>query len=124
MLLYHRTSIGDARTVMKEGFEDDKWAFGLRDVQTGENIKSVGVWLTDRPLSIEEGPPGDAVLEVKLDLSEETVLAFEIEGLFADARLFVIPAELVNSHSKVRFLNVDPKSSGWFEAVSDEGLDI
>ena len=123
MILYHRTTIGNARATMKDGFDDERWAFGLRDVRTGENVKSVGVWLADRPLGIEEGPPGDAVLEVRLDLSEETLAAFEIEGLFADARLFVVPAELVNAHSKLRILNVDPKSSGWFEAVSDEGQD-
>ncbi len=61
--LYHRTTIGDARTIVKDGFENQKWRFE-NDDGTGEVKKAVGVWLSDRPLDGEEGPPGDAILEV------------------------------------------------------------
>ncbi len=85
MVLYHRSTIAGAREIIKHGFDDEKWSFGLRDALTGETIKALGVWLTDRPLSLEEGPPGDAILEVRVDYSEETLQAFELLGVFEDA---------------------------------------
>ena len=62
VVLYHRTSIAEARTIMKEGFVDVDWDFGLRDARTGEDAVVTGVWLADRPLGTEEGIEGDAVL--------------------------------------------------------------
>ncbi len=122
MIYFHRTSVSGAREIKSRGFEDDTWSFGLVDVTTGESIKQTGVWLTDRPLSLEEGPPGDAVLEVTMEFSEETLSAFELEGVFRDARLWVVPAEIVNPHSEVRILAVDPGISGQFEIVDDDQI--
>lgn len=116
MLLFHRTSIANARQIVQNGFADDKWSFGERDVGKGEDLKKLGVWLTDRALSSEEGPQGDAVVEIDLDLSEESLFPFELTGMFVDARLFVIPSELVNPHSTMRIGQVDPRTSWWHEA--------
>ena len=120
MVLYHRSTIAGAREIIKSGFEDEKWSFGLRDALTGETVKAYGVWLTDRPLAVGEGPPGDAILEVDVDFSEEALQAFELVGVFEDARLWVVPTEIVSPHSKIRILAVDPGVSGQFEAIDGD----
>ncbi len=113
LMLYHRTSIGEARAIVHNGFEDQKWRFE-HDVPGVEDVKkAVGVWLSDRPLQQDEGPPGDAVLEIAMDVSEDALELFQLEGVLWDARLWIVPAELINTRSKVRILNVDPRSS-WF----------
>lgn len=112
MKLFHRTSIAEATEIVRSGFTDAKWQFDTRD-REGEALKVVGVWLSDRPLSDAEGPSGDAVLEVELRLSEDTLRAFELEGIFWDARLWVIPAEIVNPASRIRIGHVSPDTS-WF----------
>ena len=120
MVLYHRSTIPGAREIIKHGFEDEKWSFGLHDALTGETLKAFGVWLTDRPLSVDEGPPGDAILEVRVDFSEEALQAFELLGVFEDARLWVVPTEIVSPHSQVRILAVDPGVSGQFNAIDGD----
>ena len=116
MLLFHRTTILQARLIMQRGFEDDKWSFGDRDTRTGQKLKKVGVWLTDRPTGQDEGPEGDAVLAVRLSVSEESLAIYELKDVFADARLWVAPAHLLNRHTKTRIHEVDPGSSWWHEA--------
>ena len=120
MKLFHRTSIAEATSIVRNGFEDDKWRFDLRDGDGGQELTMVGVWLTDRPLSGEEGPQGDAVLEVILDFEEADLKSFELEGVFWDARLWVAPAALINPKSKIRILEVDPGTSWWHEAQPRE----
>jgi len=115
MRLYHRTSIAEATDIARHGFRDAKWRFDVRD-RDGEVLKKVGVWLTDRPLGEAEGPPGDALLEVEIGLADETLAAFELEGVFWDTRLFVIPAELINPNARVRIDQVDPRTSWFYEA--------
>jgi hypothetical protein len=112
MKLYQRTSIAEATEIVRSGFRDGKWQFDARD-REGEPLKRVGVWLTDRPLADSEGPAGDAVLEVDLSLSDEALQAFELEEIFWDARLWVIPAEILNPVSSVRIHGVNPRTS-WF----------
>ena len=120
MVLYHRTSIGEARAIMTNGFTDVDWDFGLRDARTGEDTVVTGVWLADRPLGSEEGIEGDAVLEVTVDLTREELAPFELQGLLWDARLWVASAALINDRSTCRILEVDPRSSWFHEAVNDE----
>jgi hypothetical protein len=119
MRLYHRTSIAEATEIVRTGFRDAKWRFDVRD-RDGEVLKKVGVWLTDRALGETEGPAGDALLEVELALSEDTLGAFELEGVFWDTRLFVIPAEIVNPNARVRIDQVDPRTSWFYEAPRNE----
>lgn len=115
MRLYHRNSIAEAVEIGRRGFRDERWAFVVRERDNME-VKLTGVWLTDRPLSEAEGPPGDALLEVEVDLGAETLAAFELEGVFWDVRLFVVPAEVLAGHTKSRILEVDPGTS-WFHDV-------
>ena len=118
MILYHRTSVGEGREIIQHGFVDEKWAFKIRG-EVGEPTKLVGVWLADRPLSEQEGPDGEAILEITLGLSEDALARFELKGVFWDARLWVVPAEILNPHVSVRILHVDPRSSWFFEATDD-----
>lgn len=119
MILFHRTSIGEAREIIQHGFVDEKWAFKVRG-DVGAPRKLVGVWLSDRPLNEQEGPDGDAILEVKLGLGDDALARFELDGVFWDARLWVVPAEVLNPHVSVRIHQVDPRSSWFFEAQNDD----
>jgi hypothetical protein len=110
MRLYHQTSIAQAVAVASRGFQDERWSFPVRD-REGEELQRTGVWLTDRPLAAGEGPGGDAQMEVEVTLGEETLRAFELEGVFWDVRLFVIPSEILNPNAKGRILEVDPRTS-------------
>jgi hypothetical protein len=115
LTLYHRTSIGEARQIVRDGFRDQKWGFSLDDSITERRVKALGVWLTNREPQDDEGPPGDATLEVILQADETSLQPFELEGILPDARLWVVPASILNPRSKVRILRVDPRSSGWFD---------
>jgi hypothetical protein len=119
MRLYHRTRIAEAVEIGRRGFQDDRWSFALRDGE-GLEVKLTGVWLTDRPLSESEGPPGDALIEADVDLTAETLAAFELEGVFWDVRLYVVPAEVLNAHTRTRISEVDPRTS-WFHDVRKSG---
>ncbi len=120
LTLYHRTTIAEARSIAKHGFVDHEWDFGLRDAQTGEEVTVPGVLLTDRPLGPEEGLDGDAVLEVTLDVPEEDLSPFELEGMLWDTRVWVAPSEWVAEHASVRIAAVDPRTSGFYDAHNSE----
>ncbi|HEX9692471.1 MAG TPA: hypothetical protein VGA22_10265 [Gemmatimonadales bacterium] len=118
LTLFHRTSIGDAREIVQNGFSDAKWRFEHEDKALGGSKKATGVWLSDRPLQSGEGPPGDATLEVVLEVQDEALELFQVDGVLWDARLWIVPAEVVNRHADIRILNVDPRSS-WFHEKPD-----
>ncbi len=119
-VFYHRTMIAEARSIVTKGFVDEDWDFGLRDVHTGEDALVTGVWFADRPLGRDEDIPGDAVVEVTADLTEEELAPFELAGMLWDARLWVAPAELINSRAKMRILEVDPRTSWFHDAINEE----
>ncbi len=123
MQLYHRTSIAEARSIVQRGFEDLEWDFGLQDARSGEETTVTGVWVTDRPLGPNEGIEGDALVEVTVELSDDELAPHELEGLFWDARLWVLPAPLLNERGSARIHAVDPRTSWWHEA-QDEGGEL
>ncbi|MBI2403327.1 MAG: hypothetical protein HYV20_11465 [Gemmatimonadetes bacterium] len=115
MIFYHRTTIGEAREIMRRGFRDQKWGFDVEGLASDRRLKVAGVWLTDHVPEEEDAPPGDAVLEVTLDPAPETLQVFEIPGVLADGELWVVPANVLNPVAKARILSVDPRTSWWFE---------
>lgn len=117
--LYHRTSIGEARSIMKRGFEDADWDFGLQDLRGDETV-ATGVWLADRPVGEKEGVAGDALLEVEVDLTEDQLEPYELKGLLWNARLWVVSADLVNPSAKATIAEVDPKTSWWYEKLDPD----
>lgn len=122
MQLFHRTTIANAREIIRNGFADEKWRFG-RDEITGQLIEAVGVWLSDRPLTPEEGPIGDAVVEISLAADESALTRFELRGPTSHARLWVVPARLVNRRGSFRIHEVDPRTSWFHQAVSEPERD-
>jgi hypothetical protein len=126
LTLYHRTSIAEAREIVKRGFQDQKWGFDVEDLGQDRRLKVVGVWLTDRVPERGDAPPGDAVLEVVLDPTPDTLGVFEIPGVLEGATLWVVPAKILNPVAKSRILSVDPRTSWWFkrgEVVGPDGED-
>jgi hypothetical protein len=121
-VLFHKTTIGEARGILKQGYSDTEWDFGLKDSQTGEDVMVTGVWLSNRPLADAEGPEGNALLEVTVDFTDEELQAFELTGMMWNARLWVVPAETLNAHSQTRLVRVDPRSSWGLNRISDEDL--
>ena len=122
MILFHRTLVSLARGILKDGFGDEKWRFG-DDQESGELLTAEGVWLTDQPMDLEDGPPGAAVLEVEIDLEEEALSGFEIHGVLEGVRLFVVPAATVNPRSRIRISGVDARSSWFHERVDEEEIE-
>lgn len=118
MQLFHRTNIATAREIIRNGFVDEKWRFGRDDV-TGQAIEAVGVWLSDRPLTPDEGPIGDAVVEISLAADEAALQRFELRGPTNNARLWVVPARLVNRRGSFRIHEVDPRTSWFHEGVGE-----
>ena len=115
MILYHRTTIAEAREIMRRGFVDQKWGFDVEGLVGGRRLKVVGVWLTDRVPEEEDAPSGDAVLEVTLDPAPETLQVFEVPGVLANGTLWVVPSAVLNPVAQARILSVDPRTSFWFE---------
>ncbi|MBI2537097.1 MAG: hypothetical protein HYW06_09105 [Gemmatimonadetes bacterium] len=60
MIFYHRTTIGEAREIMRRGFRDQKWGFDVEGLASDRRLKVAGVWLTDHVPEEEDAPPGDA----------------------------------------------------------------
>jgi hypothetical protein len=67
-------------------------------------------------------PPGDALLEVTVELPQEQLQAHELNGMLWNARLWVVPAESLNGHCTVKMVRVDPRSSWGFKPIGDEGI--
>ncbi|HEV2109219.1 MAG TPA: hypothetical protein VGR16_13230 [Thermomicrobiales bacterium] len=72
MKLYHVTTLANARSILSTGFRDGTGKYGFLDYELS------GVWLSDEPLTINEGAVGDAVLSVELDLSVDQLANFEV----------------------------------------------
>jgi hypothetical protein len=104
--------MAEAHEIVRKGFDDLDWDFGLSDARTGEETVVTGVWLSDRPLSQRDGIDGDALLRIEVDALEDELAPFALEGLLWNAKLWVVPSEWVNARGTVRFAEVDPRSSG------------
>ncbi len=115
MIFYHRTTIAEAREIIRRGFLDQKWGFDVEGLGSDRRLKVLGVWLTDHIPGEEDAPPGDAVLEVTVDPAPETLQVFEIPGVLGEGKLWVVPANVLNPVAKARILSVDPRTSWWFE---------
>lgn len=125
LTFYHRTSIAEAREIVRRGFQDQKWGFDVEELVSDRRLKVMGVWLTDRVPEAEDAPPGDAVLEVTVDPTPDALKVFEIPGVLANARLWVVPAKVLNPVATARILRVDPRTSWWFkrEELADPGAE-
>lgn len=88
--LYHATSRSAAEKVLKTGFRD----------ATGHYLTDrlwTGVWLSNIPLDINDGPrSADVVLEVTLNKTESQLADYEWIEEGKNIREWLIPAKIVN----------------------------
>jgi hypothetical protein len=95
MRLYHVTDVAEA--ILREGFRDGESNYGLAKTW----LK--GVFVSDEPLTVNEGVKGEQVLEVTL--SDETSLVdYELVQELNNYREWCVPAELLN-RGHVRLLS-------------------
>jgi hypothetical protein len=89
MRLYHRTPY--AESIIKNGFKDAEGTY-----LTNETFS--GVWISDKPLTSNEGAKGEKLLMIYIP---ENVL-IEYEWIEEDKpyREFLIPASVVNGYGK------------------------
>ena len=93
MRFYHRTSQRAAGAILAHGFRDGQGTYLTRQLHRG-------VWLSDRPLNVTEGPAGEALLLVEIPV--RLVRPYERVEEGKPYREFLVPAELVNRHGRVR----------------------
>jgi hypothetical protein len=63
-----------------------------------------GVWLSEQPLSVNEGAKGDTVLKVTFNCSAAALDYWEVveEGEGPGYREWLMPAEFINKNATVR----------------------
>lgn len=91
VVLYHHTTIENARTIIGEGFRDSAGFFLNTRTWTG-------VWFSSSPRGSEEV---DAVLTVRLDIDEQELSSWEWTGEGRDYREWLIPANIVNQRGTI-----------------------
>lgn len=103
VILYHRTNKKAATAILRGGFRDACGSYG-----TTHNHR--GVWFSNTPLDENEGACGDVLLSVKARLSFKQLAAYEWVSERNSYREWLIPAALINAHSKVKIVEVRRKS--------------
>jgi hypothetical protein len=100
-VFYHRTTEQVAADVLAHGFRDRAGTYGTAHEYTG-------VWLSDRPLGINEGVGGEALLAV--ELAPERAAALDGYEWVEDGkgyREWFVPAEQLNGFALVREVGQD-----------------
>ena len=100
LTLYHRTGRLAANSILADGFQDATGTYLTANEYTG-------VWLSDVPLNDGDYPLGDVLLCVRLSLSESAISEYEWIEESKPYREWLIPADFVNSHGKVRIAEID-----------------
>lgn len=95
IVLYHRTTAARWRRIRAVGFRDGKGNYGM-------DVEVSGVWLSDRPLDMDEGAFGDVLLAIELDLPRASLRRFEAREPGKPYREFIVPADLLNSRARAR----------------------
>src|ERR1700722_2127622 len=90
MILYHRTHAAIAKRILSDGFRDGSGTY----MTTQEHS---GVWLSNVPLDINEGPDGETLLQV--ELLEQTIANYEWIEDGKPYREWLVPARLLNEQA-------------------------
>ncbi|WP_078345262.1 hypothetical protein [Mycobacteroides chelonae] len=89
---FHTTDA--AATILRDGFRDSTGSYLF------ENLALTGVWIGDRPMTVNEGAKGDQVLHIKLpdhlDLRDYEVIEED-----KPYREWCVPAALLNEYAEV-----------------------
>jgi len=93
--LFHRTTANAAQAILSSGFKDGTGKYLAKNEYSG-------VWLSDVPLTLNEGADGDTLLEVNLDLPKDELQDYEWVEDGKPYREWLIPAELINTRASIR----------------------
>jgi hypothetical protein len=99
MTLYHRTHNVDA--ILGDGFRDEEDSYMLEDFTLR------GVFLSDKPLDLNEGAEGDKLLEVNLP---DGCCDFSYYELVEEGKPYgewCIPAKIINRNGAVRLVTTE-----------------
>lgn len=111
LVVYHATSPAAAAAILATGFRDGPQRAIAED--TLELINLAGVFVSNRPLDVNEGAKGSTLLRVELAVTEDELRPFElVEESFGqeDAptyREWCIPAALLNARSLIALEALD-----------------
>lgn len=100
MRLYHRTREERASSILKDGFKDGSGYYDSSQIFRG-------VWFSDRPLEINDGVTGDALIAVDLPIQDADLADFEWIEEGKPYREWLVPAELINLHGLFTLLSSD-----------------
>ena len=94
MKLYHLTTRDKARTILREGFRDNRDSYGT-------DQPWYGVWLSDRPLDSNDtgNVTADTILAVGLDREIDALSDYEWVQEGQSYREWLIPSDFVNKHT-------------------------
>lgn len=97
--LFHRTRAEAVDAILRDGFRDsDQW-LGSSDSDLE------GVFLSDIPVTCQDGAKGEALIEVMFDIPEHEISSqFEFIGEGQLFREFLVPARFISEHAKLRLL--------------------
>jgi len=95
---YHRTTTEAAGAILAGGFRD---ASGYYLTET----EWIGVWVSNRPLDVNEGAIGDALLVVEIEAKFVEPHEWVEDG--KRYREFLVPAAVLNERGRVRLARAD-----------------
>jgi predicted DNA-binding antitoxin AbrB/MazE fold protein len=90
VILYHATTAESAIAILANGFEDGKW-HGLS-----------GVFVSLKPVDVNEGAKGDTVLRLTTSIKLEALRRYEIVEEGKPYREWIVPARILNASASVR----------------------
>src|SRR5438093_4209336 len=99
MRVYHRTRGESVRQILADGFRDGEGSYMTEQTWRG-------VWVSDRPLDINEGAAGDYLLVLKIP--DHVFCEYEWVEEGKPYREALIPADVLNRYGKP---TIDDESS-------------
>jgi len=98
VVLYHRTTTGNVKAILAEGFRDRSDCYMTDRLWTG-------VWLSNVPSDQNEGAHGDSLLRVELQMNEATLDEYEWKEAGKGYREWLVPARLINPRMRVQLVH-------------------
>ena len=92
--LFHVTTATTAAAILAEGFRDGSGGYGTAEEFTG-------VWLSDRPLDVNEGAEGDTALMISFSIPLSALANYEWIEEGKGYREWLVPAEIIGRHATV-----------------------
>jgi len=98
LVFYHRTSDEGVAAILENGFKDSEGFYGM-------GIELKGVWISNRPLDINEGTAPGPLLRIMLRTVEAQLEEFEVINDGATYREWCLPAALLNSKATAEVID-------------------